>query len=430
MITNYVDDIPIFASEWGAVDSSGDGEIDTVSAQAFIDVMRGENSAGVTISWASWSFSDDFRTSSMLETGTCGGSVWDGTILTDSGNFVMEKIAETPDNIAPCWSPTPTYTITLTSTNTPFLTPTPTNSITETHTVSPTFTISRTHTVSPTASPTSTISKTHTITPTHTVSPTFTITPTFAPKRINCGSYFGYTDTGGNYWEPDAYYTDGSMSTKSGEIDGTQDDTLYLSERWGEFTYNIDTPPGLYILVLKFAEVYWENPGERVFSVTAEGSEILSGFDIVDEAGSYFEAVDKSFEIEVSDSSLDLDFTYSVDAAKISAIEILEAVPTPTLTPTPPYNHNYEDVYVYPSLLDMTKGNEKICFRNLTDFTELSIYNITGELVYRDEKKTPEGELCLNFQNIRRKHKPAPGLYIYVLQNGALVKTGKIAIIR
>jgi hypothetical protein len=143
--------------------------------------------------------------------------------------------------------------------------------------------------------------------------------------------------TGGAVWSADQFFT-GSGATFSNAIpiQGTTDDVLYHTERYGSsFGYAVSIANGTYTVNLHFAEIYFGapgggpgGPGSRTFDVDIEnGQGSLLNFDILAEA-SPAEALVKTFEgIVVTDGALDIAFTGVADNAKVSAIEILEGSP-------------------------------------------------------------------------------------------------------
>ncbi|MFL5681493.1 MAG: malectin domain-containing carbohydrate-binding protein, partial [Chloroflexota bacterium] len=102
----------------------------------------------------------------------------------------------------------------------------------------------------------------------------------------------------------------GSSSTKSttAAIAGTVDDKLYQSLRTGMTGYRFDLANGHYRVDLGFAETAIKKAGGRVFSVSIEGSPVLSNLDVYKTAGANA-ALDRSFEVDVSDGHLDITFT-------------------------------------------------------------------------------------------------------------------------
>ena len=144
----------------------------------------------------------------------------------------------------------------------------------------------------------------------------------FAPIFIHSGGS-SYTDSLGNTWSADADFTGGQVSSTTTAIANTADPTLYQSERYGNFTYTFNVPAGNYSVILKFAEIYWTTAGKRVFNASINGTQVLTNFDIVAAAGAAFTAIDKTFPVTVTGSSIAIQFTTgSADLPKISAIEI------------------------------------------------------------------------------------------------------------
>src|SRR6202167_3010245 len=144
----------------------------------------------------------------------------------------------------------------------------------------------------------------------------------FAPIFVHSGGN-AYTDTLGDSLAADNSFTGGRTDTTTHAIANTPDPTLYQSERYGDFSYQFTVPNGTYSVTLKFAEIYWSNPGQRVFNVAINGTAVLTDFDIVAAAGAADTAIDETFPVTVTGSSITIQFTTgTADLPKISAIEI------------------------------------------------------------------------------------------------------------
>jgi hypothetical protein len=115
-------------------------------------------------------------------------------------------------------------------------------------------------------------------------------------------------------------------------IADTADDALYQSERFGSFSYELPLPNGVYELTLRFAEVYFTDPGRRVFDVDVEGATLLDDLDVFDLAG-HDTAYDRSFLVSVDDNALSIELNASVNNAKLSAINVTPISP-PNVTMT------------------------------------------------------------------------------------------------
>ena len=218
-------------------------------------------------------------------------------------------------------TPTATASATATATDTP---PTPTGTASTTATASPT------QTIPPLA------------TSTFTPSPTQTAMPTpLYEVRVNAGNGV-YTDTLGAVWQADRAYAAGPWGAVGGQvytvanaIDGTTEDKLYQSERWGMTEYRFDAPNGQYQVEMRFAEIYDSGVGRRVFDVLIEGAPALYRLDVFAAAAGKYKAHDRQFNTAVTDGQLNIAFVSVSSAAKLSALRVtLLQPPTPTHTAT------------------------------------------------------------------------------------------------
>jgi endoglucanase len=93
-LSRAADRIPMWVSEYGTQDYTGDGGNDFTMSQRYLDLM-----ASKKISWTSWNYSDDPRSGAAFTPGTCNsGGPYTGTSrLKDAGKWVRSKI-NTPDD--------------------------------------------------------------------------------------------------------------------------------------------------------------------------------------------------------------------------------------------------------------------------------------------------------------------------------------------
>lgn len=153
-----------------------------------------------------------------------------------------------------------------------------------------------------------------------------------------------YTDSSGNIWRSDRYYSGGqqAMHITRLPVSNTSDPDLYSSERFGNFNYALPVAPGKYALTLRFAETYWGaetylpgvpdeagsptgGVGNRVFDVYCNGVALLRNFDIVKEAGGPLRAVDRTFHNlqPNAQGKIILAFVPIHNYAKVTAIELV-----------------------------------------------------------------------------------------------------------
>jgi WD40 repeat protein len=150
--------------------------------------------------------------------------------------------------------------------------------------------------------------------------------------RINCGGdeYRGHD---GAIWGRDRFFLAESTYVTQQDIQGTQDEPLYQSARTAGSDrvlsdYHVPLPLGRYEVTMHFAELWWSehhgSPGYRRFGVVAEGQCVLDDYRPPNATADI-----KSFQIDVEDGFLDLEFIprYDLDA-QITALEIRLLKPT------------------------------------------------------------------------------------------------------
>lgn len=97
-IKDVLQTVPLFISEWGTSNYTGNGGNDYNNAQAWVDLMSGNNPAGIKVSWCNWSFADKDESSAALQSGACGSGAWNST--SPSGTWVKQRILSPADSWA------------------------------------------------------------------------------------------------------------------------------------------------------------------------------------------------------------------------------------------------------------------------------------------------------------------------------------------
>jgi hypothetical protein len=182
------------------------------------------------------------------------------------------------------------------------------------------------------------------------------------PIRVNAGGS-AYTDTLSHSWQADTGYQSGSTFAISGAISGTSDPSLYRDLRYsssGPLVYQFLVPNGNYTVTLKFAELFYTTPGQRVFDIAINGTTVATHFDAVAAAGAAFKAVDRTDTVMVNGGLITLTLTPVIGLPAVNAIEILQLVPdftfanaTPPLSVIPGGSAQY---YLYTSAVNGFNG--------------------------------------------------------------------------
>lgn len=131
------------------------------------------------------------------------------------------------------------------------------------------------------------------------------------------------TTSDGAVWEARSGFDGGdfSQSFTSGTIAGAADSRLYYPELVRFNSWSKPVENGTWRVTLKMREMWWNNPGDRVFDVAAEGATKLTDVDIVKAVGKN-RAYDRTFDVTVTDGKLDLAFPAKADSALLSALEM------------------------------------------------------------------------------------------------------------
>ena len=92
-LARAADRLPLFVTEFGTQEYTGDGPNDFAMAQRYLDLL-----ASRKISWVNWNFSDDFRSGAVFTTGTCAsGDYGDTARLKPAGVWIRDRISSHDD---------------------------------------------------------------------------------------------------------------------------------------------------------------------------------------------------------------------------------------------------------------------------------------------------------------------------------------------
>ena len=99
-IKNVADEIPLFASEWGTVDASGNGGFNSGNSNTWVGIMNGNNQGGQKISHCNWAYNDKNEATSLLNTTACDRKDWTDR-TSQTGNYIFNLLS-TGDNFSSC----------------------------------------------------------------------------------------------------------------------------------------------------------------------------------------------------------------------------------------------------------------------------------------------------------------------------------------
>lgn len=153
---------------------------------------------------------------------------------------------------------------------------------------------------------------------------------------INVGSSAATTYKGVTY-AADQFGLGGAENSSLDTITGAEDSLLFNSERYGNFTYNIPVDSGNYQVALHLAELYWDQAGQRLMSLVAEGTPVLEDFDPYRNFGHDVAHTTPPVIVAVDDGLLTITSSATLDNAALSGIIVRESDEAPELD-TPHYD--------------------------------------------------------------------------------------------
>jgi len=222
--------------------------------------------------------------------------------------------------------------------------------------------------------------------------------------------------------ETTGWVSGGSTYSASNSIAGTEDDTLYQTERYGDFSYTIPMGNNYYEVVLKFAEIYQDEPGSRLFDVEMEGEEVIRDLDLIfrtDENTAY----DVVMPVDITDGELNIEFISVTDNAKLSALEIREegaGLEEPTKIPS-----NYSLSQNYPNPFNPVTHIKYGLSQE--GHVRINLYNVSGQkvdVIVDEKQKAGYYSIDFNAGNL------ASGIYFYKIEANDFLQIKKMILVK
>ena len=145
----------------------------------------------------------------------------------------------------------------------------------------------------------------------------------FETIRINSGGP-QVLDSNGETWSTDTSYAQGGRTfSRTIPIENTVDDILYETCRYGQFSYKIPVPDGMYEIVFYFAEFHATDYNARLFSIKVESALVFQDVDLISLGNGKKEiAVSLETVASVDDGFLNIDFVRNKDLPLVNAVEV------------------------------------------------------------------------------------------------------------
>jgi hypothetical protein len=149
---------------------------------------------------------------------------------------------------------------------------------------------------------------------------------------VNCG---GEAD---GQFASDAHFIDGGVGNPTTDsisttgVNAPAPESVYQTERNGQFSYRFDqlNAGATYLVRLHLAEIFFREPGRRVFNVAINGDTVMAEVDLVTLAGGRHKALVREFRVKADPAGqITISFTRVRDNASCGGIELLAEPQTP-----------------------------------------------------------------------------------------------------
>ena len=203
------------------------------------------------------------------------------------------------------------------------------------------------------------------------------------PIKINVGGKTAQGFLADQLWDETTEYgyTEGTASEypSTFQINETELDSIYRSNRYGLVSYRIRVPNGKYDVKLMFAEEYFSSGDQRVFDVYVEGILARNNFDIYANAN-----INTAYDIDVNDVKvedeiLEINLCAEIDNPQLNGI-VIEDVSTGLNDKIENKPGNFYVEQNYPNPFN---GSTTINYYNdKTQEINFFIYDILGRQIY------------------------------------------------
>ena len=252
------------------------------------------------------------------------------------------------------------------------------------------------------------------------------------PVRVNCAGPALLDYLADQEWNHSAEYgyLDGSSTIHSStiQINGTEEDEIFRSEKYGMVTYKVRIPNGIYNVKLMFAENYFNSSGSRIFDVYIENERAIENLDVYAEVGKNTACIYETENMEVNDDVLDIYFAAKVDNPFINGI-VITAVSTGINNDNEIGRPDFKVEQNYPNPFN---GKTIINYSlSKADFLSLELYNVLGEKVYSEDLGyLQKGSYKYVIDSASLGNNVlSSSVYFYVFRNSSIYETRKMILL-
>jgi hypothetical protein len=252
-----------------------------------------------------------------------------------------------------------------------------------------------------------------------------TAMPLTFPLHINVGgeAFGGYL--GDQLWRPDLEYghQDGNVTKwpSTIEIQGVDNDTVYLSELQDIVEYRVRVPNGTYRVTLLIAENRFTEPGARIFDIIVEGREIVTNLDLIAQVGAHTAYQFIADNVTVADEVIDIHLCNVWNLSLLNGIVIEQLSAGVNVGCSDVRAKQFQVQQNYPNPFN---PSTVIAYETpKRGHVSIKVYNTLGQEVASlvDEEK-PAGKYQVEFNAVNLNS----GIYFYKMRSGGFTDSKKL----
>jgi beta-glucanase (GH16 family) len=254
------------------------------------------------------------------------------------------------------------------------------------------------------------------------------VKPLSFPVKINVGgkAYKDYLPD--QIWRPELEYghQDGYEENWLGsyEIQGTEEDSVYLTGLHEVVTYRVRVPNGFYKVTLMMAENEFNEAGKRSFDIIVEGNRIEKELDLYQKVGAHTAHQVIADNVEIKDQMIDMHFTNRWNFSLLNGL-VIEQISSSIKNRT---HMNPDQFYLsqnYPNPFNSTAIIEyavpKPCL------VQIDLYNTLGQKI----KTLVNGPKAIGIHTVQlQADHLTSGIYFYQILAGEFFQMKKLVLMK
>lgn len=252
-------------------------------------------------------------------------------------------------------------------------------------------------------------------------------TPVTFQLKINVGGSKAYDFLADQEFKPTTEYgfLDGWSGNYNSNIQGTDLDSVFNTERAGLVQYVVRVPNGVYKASLLMSENYFDNSGKRITDIYIESKKIAT-VDVFAAKGKNNAYELSADNVTVQDGQLTIQFASIVDRGILNGL-IIEQIAVSNDGDKGSINPS--DFQLKQNFPNPFNGETRVEYAiNRSGNYRLKVHNTLGELVI--QRNLGYQEPGTHSLNVSTEQIGTSGVFLYTIDNGEIAQTRKMVVLK